>query len=101
MPLRQFIETRPPKYSFATKYQLEGMSIQKSVATFDYVGRFENLAETCRFLQTRLGIPAVEPPHTNSTGVSRYQDDYDAATIALVRGKFAVDLSLFGYDYEC
>jgi hypothetical protein len=100
MPLRQFIETRPPKYSFAAKYQLEGLSIEDSVATFDYVGRFENLAETYRFLQARLGIPGGAPPHTNSTGARRYQDDYDAATIDLVRRKFAVDLSLFGYDYD-
>lgn len=46
MPLREFIETRPPQYAYAAKYRLDGLSLERSVATFDSRGRFENLAET-------------------------------------------------------
>jgi len=98
--LRQFIATRPPHYSFATKYQLDGMSIEDSVAQFDYVGRFETLPATYAFVQARLGLAGGHLPHTNFTGSSRYQDDYDVATIKLVKQRFALDLALFGYEFD-
>lgn len=100
MPLRAFIESRPPDYAFAAKFRLDGLSIEESIARFDHVARFERLADEYRFLQRRLGLVGDGPPHTNRTDRGRYQDDYDGPTVALVRARFAVDLTLFGYDFE-
>lgn len=104
MPLAGFIETRGPGWSFCEKFRLEGMSLEQSVATFDFIGRFERLAEGLQHLQRRLGIPCFPddgsgPTHVNRTVRPRYQDAYDDATIALVRRHFAGDLELFGYDF--
>ncbi|MFM7077830.1 MAG: sulfotransferase family 2 domain-containing protein [Planctomycetaceae bacterium] len=98
--LRRFIESRSPGYAYAAKFRLDGLSIGESVARFDYVGRFEHLAETLTFLQRRLGLPDGPAPSSNSTGPGRYQEDYDDATIDLVRRSYADDLALFGYDFE-
>lgn len=98
--LRQFIETRPPSHTYAEKFRLDGMSAAEAVARFDYVGRFERLAETYRCLAGKLGIADLEIPHTNRTLKGRYQEDYDRESIALVRDRYGLDLALFGYDFE-
>lgn len=100
MTLRHFIERRSPAYAYAVKFRLDGLSIEASVARFDYVGRFECLPQSLAFLRERLGLPDGPTPSSNSTGPDRYQEDYDAATIDLVRRAFADDLAIFGYDFD-
>lgn len=100
MRLRDFIASRPSGYAFSERFQLAGMSIEQSIATFDHVARFERLADEYRFLQRRLGLPEAEPGHSNRTGRAGYQADYDPEAVALVRERFGRDLELFGYDFE-
>lgn len=99
MPLREFIDTRPPGYSFVERFAVDGMSIAESVGLFDHIARFENLAEEYRVLFARLGLPPGPPPHTNRTAAGDYRDAYDPQTVELVRRKFGRDLELFGYDF--
>ena len=99
MPLRTFIESRPPDYAFAALFRLDGLSIEESIDRFDHVARFERLADEYRFLRARLGLAGDGTVHANRTERGRYEEAYDAATIELVRERFGRDLALFGYEF--
>lgn len=101
MSLRDLIESRPADYALVEKFRLDGMTIEDSIAAFDHVARFERLVDEYRFLVQRIPLAAdAKPPHVNRTLRGRYQDAFNAASVRLVRRRFADDLRLFGYDFE-
>jgi chondroitin 4-sulfotransferase 11 len=99
--LKEFIEERPESSSFSEIFKLKGFTIYDSINQFDFIGRFENLAQDYEFLCERLKIKNINIPHTNKTSFGAYQNYYDDDTIELVRNKFKLDLELFGYDFDC
>jgi chondroitin 4-sulfotransferase 11 len=99
MTLKDFIESRPAYTRFSEKFKLDGLSIRDSIRLFDYIGRYEDLSASLKYLQEKLKLPGMAIPHVNQTHMQGYQEYYDPETIAVVREKFGEDLELFGYDF--
>lgn len=94
-----FIKARPIATRYSEKFRLDGMTISESLTLFDYIGRYEELENTYKFLFNKFNIPLLVIPHTNKTNRLPYRDYYDNESIKLVRQQYRADLELFNYDF--
>lgn len=68
---------------------------------YDFIGRFENLAEDYREIARRTGIALPELPHKLKTqSQDQYKKAYTDRTIELIAQRYARDIELFGYDFD-
>lgn len=67
----------------------------------DFVIRFEHLQTDFDEVMTRLGLETHPVPEVNPTPgrTDDYRSYYDEASRALVERRFALDLSMFGYEF--
>ncbi len=96
---KQFIETRPISSKYSEFYKLSEKSIIESVNQFDFIGRFEDIQNTYKFLCHRFKIQECNIPHTNKTILHNYKDYYNSDTVKLVKKIYHIDLDLFDYDF--
>jgi len=64
----------------------------------NFIGRYENLAADWRVIQDKLGL-SVELPSRMKSHHRDYRDYYSAATRQLVAEMYALDVSLFEYEF--
>jgi len=99
MSLKEFILTRHESSKYSEKFKLSGFSINDSLKQFDYIGRFEDLHNTYRYLLEKLNIQQTDMVYSNKTIHNNYQDYYTAETIDIVNVKYGLDLELFDYKF--
>lgn len=67
----------------------------------DYVGRFEDLSGSFRYIGEKLGLDsAALLPHENATKHRSYTEYYDEEMIEIVRQVYQKDIEIFGYDFD-
>jgi hypothetical protein len=90
----------------STPAQLPAYLYPQSLYIFDaerrplvnFIGRYENLAADWRVIQDKLGV-SVELPSRMKSHHRDYRDYYSAATRQLVAEMYALDVSLFEYEF--
>lgn len=97
--LKDFITSRKKKSALSEKYKLSGFSVHDSIARFNYIGRFEDLHNTYKYLFNKLNIQQNEVIHSNQTVHTNYRDYYCDETIQLVNTIYGDDLQLFNYKF--
>ena len=60
----------------------------------DYVGSYENLEESWRWVLSRLGVPHTELPHLNERRARTVCADLDDDSLAILRRRYARDYEL-------
>ena len=65
----------------------------------DFIGRFENFADSAATLLRLLGLPEVRVPHLNRTHHDGYRAYYTNETRDVVRRRFERDIEAFGYTF--
>lgn len=65
----------------------------------DFVGRFENLQNDFNTICSRLEIPEIELPVTNTSHHRYYKEYYNENTKNWVAEAFKEDIELFGYSF--
>ena len=65
----------------------------------DFIGRFENFADSAATLIRLLGLPEVRLPHLNRTHHDGYRAYYTSETRDVVRRRFERDIEAFGYTF--
>lgn len=71
------------------------------VQLVDYVGRFEDLQTCFNKVCDRINMTPCQLPHVNRTDHRHYTSYYDCQTREIVSRKYARDIQLFGYKYDC
>jgi hypothetical protein len=66
----------------------------------DQVGRVEDMQGSYDAICARIGIASRTLERVNGTEHSDYRRYYDRALIDGVAARYALDLELFGYDFE-
>jgi len=99
MRLKEFIISRPDSSLYYKKFKLSGFSIQDSLKQFDYIGRFEDLNNTYKFLFEKLHIQQNNKICSNRTIHNNYHEYYNEETIDIVNDKYNLDLELFDYKF--
>ena len=70
----------------------------------DYIASFERINEHFDIIINKLKLEGTYLPHLNSSHElateKRYQDYYTKETEELIRSRFALDIKMFGYDFE-
>ena len=66
----------------------------------DFIGRFESLADDFSRVLARLDLTKMSLPHQMKTEHQHYSAYYTDETRALVRGRYATDIELFGYTFQ-
>lgn len=66
----------------------------------DFAGRFETLNSDFKFVADKLGIDSTLP-HLRRTSRIDFRDYYTTRSRELVRKRYAVDIELFGYSFDC
>lgn len=68
---------------------------------YDFVGRFEQLAQDYGQMQKHAGVDFPPLPHRLRTqGPNEYLEMYNDRCIELVGRRYARDIDLFGYDFD-
>jgi hypothetical protein len=67
---------------------------------FDYIGRFENLAEDFRQICMRLGMAGLALPHENKGMSQDYRDYYDGASKDMILRAYKEEIDRFDYSFE-
>ena len=65
----------------------------------DYVGRFEQFDEACRFLTKKISGREAQCVHINKSDRRPYQEYYDEECRMLVQKVYRKDLKVFGYEF--
>lgn len=97
--LEEFICTRPEKWTYTSRLSLKGMSPLKAIRVLDFVGRFEDIAETYSYVCSQLRIKRSAVTHTNRTLAEDYRRYYTPSMIDIVNDRYRQDLELFGYQF--
>lgn len=73
-----------------------------SLPLVDYIGFFERLEESFACIAHRLGKPRKPLPRLNRSGAAPadYREAYDEESRGIVSEIYAVDVALFGYDFD-
>ena len=82
------------------KPQLYWMRNFNGSISFDYIGRFENLAEDFRQIGERLGLAGLALPHENKGLSQDYRDYYDGASKEIILREYKEEIDMFGYSFE-
>lgn len=67
---------------------------------FDFIGRYENLSASLRYVCDVNDIPMVDIPHINQSDHLHYAEYYNSNTIELVQDFYAEDIKRFGYKFN-
>lgn len=74
---------------------------QPGLITYDFVGRFEHLADDYHRLQKLSGLALPSLPHRLKTQApNQYRDLYNERSIKLIAQRYAQDIDFFGYDFD-
>lgn len=65
----------------------------------DYLGRYEDLENSYRFLADKFRIPVTTLPHLNSSNGSNFIEYYCPKSKAIVETYYAEDFESLGYSY--
>jgi len=72
----------------------------KKISYIDYIGRFEDLDNSWKYICEKLNIPEIPLPHKNkSEGSKDYREVYTEKTKAFVAEKYSDDIKLFNYEF--
>ena len=72
----------------------------KKISYIDYIGRFEDLDNSWKYICEKLNIPEITLPHKNvSEGEKDYKKIYTDETKAYVAEKYSDDIKLFNYEF--
>jgi len=69
---------------------------------FDYIGRYENLAEDFHVICEKMGVKDLALPHENQSkrpGLD-YRQQYDAASRQMVAEMYKEEIKRFGYSFD-
>jgi len=66
----------------------------------DYLGRFETFENDIKMVFDQFDLPKVEVPHWNKSNQTSYIDYYTEELVQKVAQRYALDLQLFGYQYD-
>jgi chondroitin 4-sulfotransferase 11 len=72
---------------------------QEGSSAIDFVGRFENLADSVQTINKRLGIN-IALPHENRSEHRDYRSYYNDETRRHVAVLFAKDIETWGYKFD-
>lgn len=76
-------------------------SDRPDLISYDFIGRFERLADDYREVARRTGIALPDLPHKLKTqSQDQYKKAYTDRTIELIARRYARDIELFGYDFD-
>lgn len=67
---------------------------------FDYIGKFENLAEDFRKICEDLGCGDIQLPHKLKGTTTDYRDQYNSEMIDLISDIYSDEIELFEYTFE-
>lgn len=77
---------------------------EKGKFLVDYIGSFERFDEHFGNISKKLKLENYFVPHVNSSSSyatsSNYRDYYDKETEEIVRSRYALDIKMFGYDFQ-
>lgn len=99
--MRHFLFDAPPEghVLFAPQAALLVDRDSQSLLT-DAVGRVEDMQESYAAICARIGIAARPLDRINGTAHDDYRGYYDTPLVEAVAARYAIDLALFGYDFD-
>ena len=73
----------------------------KKISYIDYIGRFEDLDNSWKYICNKLNIEYSELPHKNKSEYKEldYRKAYTSETKEFVAKKYSEDIKLFNYEF--
>lgn len=65
----------------------------------DFLGRFEYLGRDFSYICKKIGLSNIEIPHVNKITCGEYRKYYTKRTCQIVRERYALDISVFNYEF--
>jgi len=99
--MRHFLFVEPPEHHILFQPQAS-LLVDEDGETLlaDGVGRVEDMQGSYDAICARIGIPSRPLDRVNGTKHGDYRRYYDQVLIDGVAARYALDLDLFGYDFE-
>ena len=95
--LREFLEEHPGDWGLRS--QLYWLQDSSGGLPFDFVGRFERLAEDFAVVAGELGLAEAELPHLTRGEGHRYTEYFDEETVALVAARYGEEIEAFAFGF--
>lgn len=86
--------------SWALRPQLHWLRSWDQDVGVDYVGRFEDLDNSCGEISERLGIQISSERHNSSGDVVDWREHYDDFTREIVSTRYRDEIEILGYSFE-
>jgi hypothetical protein len=96
--MRQAIRTPRFRQRILVQPQSALLTDASGRVVLDYVGRFENLQESCNEAFARIGLPAADLARRNTSRHEEYSSYYDDELRRAVADYYRADFDNFGYD---
>lgn len=99
--MRHFLFVEPPEQHILFRPQASLLVAEDGQTLLtDDVGRVEDMQGSYDKICARLGIASRPLDRVNGSTHRDYRDYYDQALVDGVAARYALDLELFGYDFE-
>ena len=80
--------------------QSDLLTDHRGTMPLDFVGRFEQLQDSCEKIFTAIGVPAPVLKKRNASRHEHWSCYYDDALMARVRDLYQTDLETFSYGFD-
>ena len=84
----------------AAAHQFNVLCNQQGQLDLDYVGKFENLHESLKYISEKIKLDCTQIPHINKIKKQPFQNYYNKETEKKVAKIWAEDIEAFGYVFE-
>ena len=85
---------------WALDSQLKWLTDQSGQIAVNYIGKFEDLADSYLFVQRQIGLKEGKLPELLHSDSIDYRPAYSNTHRNLIAAKYAEEIEMFGYTFE-
>ena len=98
--LKLELERENPQNQLLGKPQIEFITDSEGEVLIDYVAKWENYEEECRFIFKRIGLPIPQLQVVNQSEHKHYSHYYDDELKESIEKIYQKDIQMFGSQFE-